>query len=156
MTLLSAGSLLDASWNQFLVVGDVVSWATIPARPAGVAVAVGVGVGDAVAVAVGVAVGVGVGVGVPALSTMTVPVISGCVEQTNVYVPGVGKLQLPSQPTGCAKPGIGGALSGSRNGTAVAVLVCGHSVGFGLFGKVTLWLLVPLPWGTRTSPSHRP
>ena len=60
----------------------------------GEAVALGdaVAVGDAVTVGDAVAVGDAVGVGVTSC-TITVPVISGCAPQTNVYVPAFANVQ---------------------------------------------------------------
>jgi hypothetical protein len=111
----------------------------------GVAVAVGVavGVGVAVAVGVGVAVAVGVGVGVAIGSTTTVPVMKAWASQTNVYVPAAVKVQYPSHPGGCEKPGTGGASLASRNGTCGDALVCGQNVGAGADLKLTLCWFVP-------------
>ena len=69
VTLLSVGSVLDASWNQY---GSAPPSLATMAGPDG---GVGVGVTVTVGVGVGVVVTVGVGVGVAVPVTMTLPVI---------------------------------------------------------------------------------
>ena len=67
--------------------------------------------------------------------------------QISVYVPGVVKVQEPSQPgpQPFAKlPGIGGALSGSIEPPGEA-FVCGQNVGAGEPSNATLWNWVPGP-----------
>src|ERR687894_150804 len=92
VTLLSAGSLLERSWNQFLRFGAGVSRASIAGRAPGVGVAVAVGVG----VAVGPV-------------TTTVPRMLKFRPERNSYVPASLKRQLPAQPGPCMYHGSGGA-----------------------------------------------
>ena len=81
----AAGTVGDAA-GEAVALGEAVA--------PGDAVALGeaVAVGDAVTVGEAVAVGDAVGVGV-ASCTITVPVISGCAPQTNVYVPAFANVQ---------------------------------------------------------------
>ena len=83
VTLWSASSVDDASWNQ-LRAGEVESLATIAAGD-GVAVGVGVGVGDGVGVA----------------TTTTVPLIERLPSDRYGYVPGALNAQSPAQPAHC-------------------------------------------------------